>query len=489
MARFNTKTKIAGKTENYAGGEAFKETPELKLVSILLTSFVQDQYYRSSEDTLEELKSAIAECDKEFVAKAAVYARAQFGMRSISHVTAAELAHFISGKPWAKNFYDQIIYRVDDMSEILAYYYTKNGKALPRAMVKGFAKAFDKFNAYQLAKYRGEGNEVSLVDVVNLVHPRPTDGNEKALKDLIAGTLRSTETWESKLTIAGQEAKDEEDKEKLKKKVWVDLIKNKKIGYFALLRNLRNIAEQAPEIVDEACELLTDENLIKKSLVLPFRFMTATRQLQEDGVKSAAIYRAINEALEISFANVPKFKGKTLVVVDHSGSMDSVEHGNLSNFEIGALFGVALAKTNDADFMYFGDTAKYAGINPVDSTPTIVEKLAGLNDGGSTDVGHGTNFHAIFEEASGAYNRIVIFSDMQGWVGYDAPTSTFSEYKKRTSANPFIYSFDLAGYGSLQFPEGNTFCLAGFSEKIFTIMKLLEEDRHALVKKIEATTL
>lgn len=50
------------------------------------------------------------------------------------------------------------------------------------------------------------------------------------------------------------------------------------------------------------------------------------------------------------------------------------------------------------------------------------------------------------------------------------------------------YAFDHAGHGSMQFPEQNVFCMAGFSEKVFSIMKLLEQDRKALineVKKIE----
>jgi len=101
----------------------------------------------------------------------------------------------------------------------------------------------------------------------------------------------------------------------------------------------------------------------------------------------------------------------------------------------------------------------------------------------------GTNFHAIFEKAKRAYDRIIILSDMQGWMGGYAPTGSFKNYKKKYKADPYIYSFDLQGYGSLQFPEDNVFALAGFSEKIFDLMKLLETDRNALIKKIEAIEL
>ena len=38
----------------------------------------------------------------------------------------------------------------------------------------------------------------------------------------------------------------------------------------------------------------------------------------------------------------------------------------------------------------------------------------------------------------------------------------------------------------MQFPEQSVYCLAGFSEKIFDIMKLLETDKHALINKINS---
>ena len=273
MSKFNTATKPT-KTVNLAGGEAYSQTPELELVSILLTSFANDKFYEKATDTYERLKQLVKLCDKKFVAQAAIYARTQFGMRSITHVVASELAKYVGGEKWAKNFYTGIVYRPDDMLEILSYHTSKNGK-VTNAIKNGFAKAFDKFDHYSLAKYRGEGKGFKLVDVVNLVHPKPTDKNKEAIDALIKGNLKSFDTWESQLTEAGQKATNEDEKAEFKKDVWVGLVKERKIGYFALLRNLRNIIEQAPEVVNEALVMLTDEKLIKKSLVLPFRFTTA----------------------------------------------------------------------------------------------------------------------------------------------------------------------------------------------------------------------
>lgn len=477
MSRFNT-TSEGTKTVNLAGGEAYKQTPELELVSILLTSFANDQFYKSANDTFDRLKELVRLCDKQFVAQAAIYARTQFGMRSITHVVASELAKHISGEKWAKDFYSAIIYRPDDMMEIISYHTSKNGK-IPNSMKKGIAKSFDKFDRYQLAKYRGEGKGFKLIDVVNIVHPIPVEKNADAINALVKGELKSFDTWETELSKAGQVSNSEEEKADFKKEVWTKLIREKKLGYFALLRNLRNIIEQAPEVINEAIETLTNEAMIKKSLVLPFRFLTAFEEIQKltDGKIVRTVLMALNKAVDIAVSNVPKFDGETLVVLDVSGSMQEAHLGTKSPHIIGALFSAVLAKSNNSDFMVFSDNAQYHNINPMDSTITISNSLRFASGG--------TNFHSIFQTANKKYDRIIILSDMQGWIGGYTPTKEFAEYKKSTGANPFVYSFDLKNYGSMQFPETNVFALAGFSEKVFDIMRLIETDKRALINEVK----
>lgn len=472
MSRFNTPS-AGTKTVNLAGGQAFTQTPELELVSILLTSFAKDQFYRSADDTFERIKQLIVLCDKKFIAQAAIYARTKFGMRSITHVVASELAKYIGGQPWAQNFYQAIVYRPDDMLEILSYHKAKNGK-YSNAMKKGFAKAFNKFGEYELAKYRGENKGVKLVDTVNVVHPKSTEKNKKALNDLMNGTLKSIDTWESKLTQAGQKAENNDEKLELKKDAWTGLIQERKLGYFALLKNLRNIIEQAPDALQGALEMLVDPNLIRKSLVLPFRFITANEEIQKmassAAVRNTMIY--LNKALDISISNVPGFEGETLVVLDESQSMKQNKVDT-----IGALFAAVLVKKNNCDLITFGGSARYRNMNVLDSITTMTKDLT-FNMGN-------TDFHCIFQAANKLYNRIIILSDMQGWVGHHAPTAAYNQYKLRTNAKPFIYSIDLAGYGSMQFPEPQVFCLAGFSEKVFDFMKMIEQDKNAMVNEIK----
>ncbi|MEM7015062.1 MAG: TROVE domain-containing protein, partial [Verrucomicrobiota bacterium] len=383
-------------------------------------------------------------------------------------------AHQVKGQDWTKRFIDRVVCRADDPLEILAYYLAVYGKPLPNALKKGLGSALARFEAYQLAKYRRESASLKLVDAVNLVHPPHTE----ALAALMNGSLKPANTWETKLTQAGQSAESDQDKSEKKAEAWTDLVRSRKIGYFALLRNLRNILEQAPDLIDDVRQLLVDETLIRKSLVLPFRFLTALDALETSGLRNAdKLMASISDAVDISLANVPRFEGRTLVAVDTSGSMSG------KPIKIASLFASVLYKANDAEVILFSNSAEYATFNKRDTTLTIAKSIQDKANYGGTD------FHAIFKKARAGYDRIIILSDMQAWVGYYTPAKTFAAYRKRTGDSPKVFTFDLAGYGTLQFPEKDVYALAGFSDKTMDTLRFLEEDKSALLRQIETIEL
>ncbi|MFT4548781.1 MAG: 60 kDa SS-A/Ro ribonucleoprotein, partial [Verrucomicrobiales bacterium] len=96
---------------------------------------------------------------------------------------------------------------------------------------------------------------------------------------------------------------------------------------------------------------------------------------------------------------------------------------------------------------------------------------------------------AVFQRAQAGYDRVVILSDMQAWMGHWTPKQEFEKFVKRNGKRPRVYSFDLAGYGTLQFPEREVYCLAGFSDKTMETMKFLEEDKRALLSQIDSVDL
>lgn len=487
MSRFNifSKAKSAPDTINRAGGEAYLASAEYRLASLLMTSFVTSQFYRDANGALVELVDLIEKVDSGFAARAAVYARKEYGMRTITHAAAALLSKQLSGHPDAKAFYNQIVVRPDDMLEIRAAQKLMGQTKLTNGMKKGFANAFDRFDGYQIAKYRASNKDIKLVDMVNLVHPVPTQRNAVALQALVDGTLANTETWEAKLSAAGTEASSAADKAGRKATAWADLLRENKLGYFALLRNLRNILEQAPDLIPLACEQLVDKRRLRGSKVLPFRLLTAYKQFKGYDRNERKVLAALERAADLACANLPEL-GNTLVVVDNSGSMSSPVAGSkhAKCNETGALFGFALAKRSGADLMEFGTTARMIPYRNGQTTLSFAMNFEQKNQ-----VGHGTDFKAIFAAAKRKYDRIVIFSDMQGWMGYYCPKNAFKQYKRRTGAAPFIYSVDLAGYGSLQFPETKVAAMAGFSEKMFDVMALVETDPQALINRVRAVEL
>ena len=463
MGKFNQK--VVNNTTNLAGGKAYDLDKHAELVSILLTSFGDDKYYRTAKEEVNRLKELIDLCDKQFVAKSIIYARTQFGMRSITHIASSILAKYISGS-FARNFFNKVIYRVDDMGEILAYHKLSNQK-VSNSMKKGFADSISRFNEYQLAKYKGEDKEFKLVDIVNLVHPIPNEINSIALHKLINGELKSFDTWEAELSAVGSDVNK-------KKEVWYRLLDENKLGYFALLRNIRNIVSlNDEELLDLALNALIDEKAIKKSLVLPFRYATAYRELSNINGKAM---KYINRACDISCNNVPILSGKTLVALDVSGSMD----GKPS--EIASVFTAILLKSNDCDLITFSDNANYKNINTDDSVLSIADNFR-YSCGG-------TNFPSIFTIANKKYDRVVLLSDMQSWKQeIYSPSAAFNKYKQLYNSNCKFYSFDLAGYGTLQIPQKDVYCLAGFSDKIFDIMKYYESDKNALINEINTIEL
>ena len=487
MARFaqNKPDRSAPDAVNLAGGEAHKMSPKLEFASALLTCWTTDTFYKSGASDVSRIAGLAQKLDDPlFAAKAAVYTRRDNGLRSVSHVVAGELAtrKDVKGSTWLRKFFRKVVVRPDDITETLAYLKANGNpklRNLSNALKRGFGDALSRFDAYQLAKYLRTDKDPTLIDAVNLLHPKKTSATEA----LMTGTLQAPETWEVKMTQAGKnaaaEGMTETQKTELKGAVWADLLRQKKLGYLACLRNLRNIADQSPEALMLALQFLTNPKAVENSKVFPFQFFTAAEAMQGSGRATSQVQRALNEAMELSLKNVPVFDGPTLVALDNSGSMD----GRPSL--IACLFAAVIFKTQkDADVIVFSDSAVRVHANPGDSLQTLARQFRGsLRPSG-------TNFHSIFQVANRPYQRIVILSDMQAWMGHYTPATSFKAYKQKFACDPSVISFNLNSQdGTMQFPERKVAALAGFSDTVLGLMAKLEKDPAALIHEIEAVEL
>lgn len=524
MSKFNSTKESNTLTINKAGGKAYKESTKLEVATMLITAYLAgDKYYETEKQMiarLEQLYETLHGEDKQFLAKASIYARKEFRLRSISHLCSAIIAegvvtdkYSLEDKKWVENYFAQVILRTDDLTETVsayksrpnAYKSAKGRIQLPNVMKRGLSRAIANYDEYKLAKYKAEGKETSLMDVIRMIHAKVTKFNREALGKLVKGLLKNVSTWEATQSNAGKAGADITDKaekakvvKEAKSQAWKDFVaKGDKIEYMALLKNLRNIVEQTDdETISTACNLLVKPELITKSMVLPFRYLQAYRALCNGYETNNTVQRALTKAIDISLSNCPKFSGKTAILLDISGSMSSRVSGENKNSmteavscaDIGALFAAVLYKNNDADVIRYNSNAEFFKGNPEDSVMTLTNQLRRTCGG--------TAITSAFAKLTKKYDRIIVLSDEQTWgdskyYSYDSNNAKnpFREYRKKYNPDCALYNIDLAGYGTLMFPEKSVYTIGGFSEKVFDLMAKMEGDKSYLVHEIEKITL
>lgn len=163
---------------NHEGVPAFTLTKELELYTAVATSGLTDQFYEKESDKLQRIIQLIAKKDAAFVAKLSVYVREQMCLRSIPLVLTVELAKLHRGDDLVRKLTSRVVQRADEITELLAYYAVANQRndvkqlnKLSKQLQNGLADAFNKFDAYQFAKYNRDAT-VKLRDGLFQVHPK-----------------------------------------------------------------------------------------------------------------------------------------------------------------------------------------------------------------------------------------------------------------------------------------------------------------------------
>ena len=94
-------------------------TSIMGVVSTVMTTFLTDAYYEKESEVTKRIMGLLDKVDPLFAAKLSLYARGDGKLRSVTHLLAAYVAHMISGAEWGSRYYNKIVFRPDDMSEIL----------------------------------------------------------------------------------------------------------------------------------------------------------------------------------------------------------------------------------------------------------------------------------------------------------------------------------------------------------------------------------
>lgn len=504
-------------TKNLQGYDSYNVEDELRLITMLNTLKLEPQFYRSENKTMIELRDLIEKLalkDPYFVAQCIVYSRCiGEGMRSINHLAAALLAPFISGKEYAKRFYSLwnkkeqrggCIFRPDDMSEIVAIFSALNKVRVTNSMRKGFASAIENMDAYSLFKYKK-----SIVDVSNLVHPSVELSKAtieldketyKAIDALMKGLNVSADTWEVAQSGAGQEVakavregkltkeKADEVLKEAKADNWEGLLKDGKLGILAAVRNIRNILKTPrTDSINLLCELVSNGDKIHQGKVMPYQLDLAAEVLNTEfsSMESRKVVRALEEGYELAVPNLKELlTGRNLVIVDCSGSMytrirDQKGNGCKSTCcDKAALIAATIAKSTNADVIRFGSSAKWYTYSLNGSVFDMAKLMSNDNMGGTNLA---SAFNLITNEKK-SYDRIFILSDNECNSGNQK--NAYKEYIKRV-CSPYIYSVDLAGYGTKSLNGDKVGYYYGFSYAMFDDISSNEFNPNYHLEKIK----
>ena len=328
----------------HEGAQAAYITPIRELRRTVLSCMLwESEHYESGKSIADRIRSLVSACPVEATCALAIEAREQQHLRHVPLLLVREVCRSARGRIVGDTL-ARIIQRPDEITEFLAIYW-KDGKCPLSKQVKvGLARAFRKFDEYQFAKHQHDDSAIKLRDVLFLVHGKPKTisggcetkaqrklttqavyaaptPDEVLYRKIVDRTLETPDTWEVKLSAAKGDAS-------VAAFDFTNMLKEGKLGYMALLRNLRKMTE-----------LGVDRGLIEQAIkarkgaskVLPFRFISAAREApQFEAVLDGAMVQGLSET--------EKLKGRTLIVLDVSGSMRSVvsSKSTVTRLEAGA---------------------------------------------------------------------------------------------------------------------------------------------------------
>jgi 60 kDa SS-A/Ro ribonucleoprotein len=354
--------------------------------SVLSCLLWEDQFYESGASIADRIKANAAKVDLNKLADLAIEARGTFNLRHVPLLLLTALIERGRGQPGVSDVIPMVIQRADEMGELLAMYWAdkKNKHMIPAQMRKGLARTLPKFNEYQLAKYDRDG-AVKLRDVLRLARPTPKDAEQAALwKRAVKRELVTPDTWEVALSGGAD-----------KKETFERLIREGQLGYLALLRNLRNMAQAG-----------CDADLVKQAIVarqggaqrvFPFRYVAAARAAPQ-------FEPALDQALCEAIAEMPILSGKTVVLVDVSGSMSDKLSGKSDMRRIDAAAALASIIPGDVrTFVFQNDVKEVPARRGMAGVDAIVRHL-----GGGTMLGQ-----AVAAMNAIKHDRLIVITDEQ----------------------------------------------------------------------------
>lgn len=513
MARFNTHKQAQPKPQGAIrttgatvatgeGGVGFVRDAKSELFLLACSNMLNKTFYESADkrdQRFEQLARAVTIYDLDWMQRFVPWLRHKANMRTASLVLALEASHALlqAKRPGGRQLIDSALQRADEPAEALAYWMGKYGRKLPKPVKRGFADAVARlYTQHSTLKYDTGSHAIRFGDVLELCHARGkgtveqdhlfrylvTRGKKRdevvipQTLDMIHRNMALRQAAQAgnlglllepaTLSLAGMNWEDVVPyvgKGLNPKAAWEALIPN--MGYMALLRNLRNL-EQAGisgKMIDVVIARLTDPTEVATSRQLPMRFLSAYRNVVSDRYRPA-----IGDALDLSLNTIPTFAGLTLVLIDVSGSMDTLmsDKSQLTCHDAAVIFGLAMARRCETvDVVAFDHSSRRF---PLVAGESLLRAIDRWNKDYFTRGGTATR-NAVQAHYRG-HDRVIVVTDEQHSWG--SPAGVFNGIVPQET---MALTFNLGGYKAAHAPSSPTrVTVGGLSDQAFTLLHALE---------------
>ena len=519
----------------FEGGTGWLRDEKNELYLRATTMFAGENTFYEKAETHDkrsiELVRQITLADWAWVSGFLPWLRKSGNIRTMSIILAAQAVHARLGSKSSaglsnRQLINAVIQRPDECGEMLQYWLLTFGKPIPMPVKRGVADAASRmFNERNTLRYDGKG-AVQFGNIVSLTRPQPRSvPQSKLFKHLITASKHRSDhvpdpalgaikarydlsrldpidrhviakdalngntdaifaiqqaaagQWEWVISWLG-EGKPKNALTKADQ--WSLVIPD--MGYMALIRNLRNFDQAGikPDLADAIAERIASPAEVALSKQLPFRFLSAYKATTLQSVRWG---NALEKALQASIPNIPEMPGKTLVLIDTSGSMEGPMSGGgprqdasmrPTRMEAGALFGVALTLKNPKNtdlYAFASGQMKIQGIGPGQSILKTVESITRS----CGRVGHGTDIEAAIRNGYKNHDRVCVLTDMQTVMPENYYGRGYGDIASAVPSNKHVYGFNLAGYSNSAMPTGShRHEMGGLTDHTFGLIPLLE---------------
>jgi len=494
---------------NEAGGAAYVRDAKSALALYAATGCLNGVFYADAETQLGQVLAMCQTVPAEFVAKTAIYARQRAFMKDMPALLLAYLAQR-DGDAMARVFE-----RVIDNGRMLRNFVqilrsgTVGRKSLGTRPKRVVQRWFER-SSVQSVLSASVGRDPSLADVIKMVHPKPANAERAALYAWLIGkayqaealptVVREFEAFKLSATepvpdlpfqfLTALPLTEEHWKAIARRASWQTLRMN-------LNTFVRHGVFADASLVGWAAARLRDANEIRRARVFPYQLMAAYSAASEG--MPPAILDALQDAMELATANVPSVKGRVVIAVDVSGSMNSPISGHRKGatskvrcVDVAALLAACVKRVNpETRILPFAESVKSLRLNSRDSVMTQAQQMSALCGGGTCISAP----LAVLNSERAPVDLLVIVSDNQSWMDTRASGGTetmrqWAQIKSRNSAARMV-CIDLQPYATSQMVESQDVThVGGFSDAVFDLLSSADASRAASwVERIEAIAL